>query len=139
MILAAAGLHRMSIQKQITEYLPIKQSVPSAGQGILCIEYLKKNSNIKRMLRKYTNRDVDRCAIEERNFIGVIGGDCMSPIGAHATIQKETISLTGFVASKDGNNFIKTTCEASIAKGIGVGKNLGNIFNKQGAKKLLHK
>ena len=69
----------------------------------------------------------------------MIGGDCMSPIGAHATIQKEKISLTGFVASKDGNNFIKTTCEASITKGIGVGKNLGNIFNKQGAKKLLYK
>ena len=91
------------------------------------------------MLKKYTNRDVDTCAIEERNFIGVIGRDCMSPIGAHATIQKEKISLTGFVASKDGNNFIKTTCEESIAKGFGVGKNLGNIFNKQGAKKLLHK
>ena len=139
MILAAAGLHRMSIQKQITEYLSIKQSVPSAGQGILCVEYLKNNLNIKRMLKKYKNHDVDRCAIEERDFIGMIGGDCMSPIGAHATIQKEKISLTGFVASKDGNDFIKTTCESSVTKGVGIGKNLGSIFNKQGAKKLLNK
>ncbi|MBC85430.1 MAG: hydroxymethylbilane synthase [Acidimicrobiaceae bacterium] len=138
-ILAAAGLHRMSIQKEITEYLPIKQSVPSAGQGILCIEYLKKNMNIKRMLKKYKNQDVDRCAAEERSFIGMLDGDCLSPIGAHAMIQKEQISLTGFVASKDGNNFIKTTCEASIREGIGVGKKLGNIFIKQGAKKLLRK
>ena len=138
-ILAAAGLHRMSIQKQITEYLSIKQSVPAAGQGILCIEYLKKNLYIKKMLKKYKNHDVDRCATEERNFIGMIDGNCMSPIGAHATIQEEKINLTGFVASKDGKDFIKTTCEASVKEGVGIGENLGNIFIKQGAKKLLNK
>lgn len=137
MILAAAGLHRMSIQKQITEYMPIKQSVPSAGQGILCIEYLKKNSGIKRILKKYKNNEVHQCAIEERNFVKEIGGDCMSPIGVHATIQNEKISLIGYVASKDGSNFIKTTYEASVQEEISAGHSLGKIFIKQGAKRLL--
>ena len=139
LILAAAGLHRMSIGKQITEYMPIKESVPSAGQGILCIEYLKTNSDIKQVLTKYKNSDVARCAAEERDFVMEIGGDCMSPIGAHATIQNEMISLIGFVSSRDGSNYIKTTYEAAVKEKINAGRQLGKIFIKQGAKKLLQK
>ena len=52
-ILAAAGLHRMKLRKSIAEYIPIDSFIPSAGQGILCIEYLKKKKKEEKLLNKY--------------------------------------------------------------------------------------
>ena len=88
-ILAAAGLHRMKLEKNIVEYIPTDNFIPSAGQGILCIEYLKKNKKVEKLLNKYNAVDVEKCATEERNFVREIGGDCMSPIGAYAVIKNE--------------------------------------------------
>ena len=136
-ILAAAGLHRMSMESKIVEYIPIKESVPAAGQGILCIEYLSRNRKIKNVLQKYKIKNVEQCAIEERRFVEELGGDCMSPIGAHAIIKDAKICLTGFVASRDGYNYIKTTYDTSTKEKISAGQRLAKIFIKQGAKKLL--
>ena len=44
-ILAAAGLHRLSMKDKISQYIETDEFVPSAGQGILCIEYLKTNNS----------------------------------------------------------------------------------------------
>ena len=43
----------------------------------------------------------------ERIFAAEMDGDCLSPIGAHATVQKDLISITGFVASLMVERFIR--------------------------------
>ena len=42
-ILAAAGLHRLSLREVITQYISEDNFIPAAGQGVLCVEYLKGN------------------------------------------------------------------------------------------------
>ena len=137
-ILAAAGLHRMSLKKYISEYIPIEDFVPSAGQGVLCIEYLKKNKHIEKILNKHKIDNVEKCVTEERNFVKEIGGDCMSPIGAHAVIKNESIKIEAYVSSLDGNKHIKSSYVVDINKASGsVGSYMAKLFIKQGAKALL--
>ena len=137
-ILAAAGLHRMKLEKYIAEYIPIDSFIPSAGQGILCIEYLKKNKKIEKLLNKYNSVDVEKCATEERNFVREIGGDCMSPIGAYAVIKNEKMKIDAYVSGLDGNKHIKSSYIVDIKKSVGhAGSYMAKIFIKQGAKKLL--
>ena len=52
-ILAAAGLHRMGLENKIRKYLPLDKFVPSAGQGILCIELLRNEKKIEKILEKF--------------------------------------------------------------------------------------
>ena len=35
---------------------------------------------------------------EERNFVREIGGDCMSPIGAHAVIKNKKMKIDAYVS-----------------------------------------
>ena len=137
-ILAAAGLHRMRLKKNIAEYIPTDSFVPSAGQGILCIEYLKKNKKVEKLLNKYNVVDVEKCANEERDFVREIGGDCMSPIGAHAVIKNKKMKIDAYISGLDGIKHIKSSYVVDIKKSAGhAGSYMAKIFIKQGAKKLL--
>ena len=137
-ILAAAGLHRMSLKQNISEYIPIERFIPSAGQGILCIEYLKENKYIENILKKYKINTVEKCSIEERNFVREIGGDCMSPIGAHAVIKNTRMKIDAYVSSLDGSKHIKSSYVIDLKKDSeSVGSYMAKLFIKQGAKKLL--
>lgn len=137
-ILAAAGLHRLSMKNYISQYIPTNKFIPSAGQGVLCIEYLKKNKVIEGILKKYKVMDVEECAKEERSFIRKIGGDCMSPIGVHAVIKKHVMRIEAYISDINGNNHIQSSYVVDSKKSIDhAGIHMAEIFIKQGAKKLL--
>ena len=139
LILAAAGLLRMGLKDKIKQYLPLDDFVPSAGQGILCIEYLESNNEIEKILSKHTIEKVQTCADIERNFIKALDGDCMSPIGVHARFKKDKIEVCAYVSDIDGRNNIKTKYEDTSEEDINAGKKLADIFIQQGARKLLSK
>ena len=61
----------------------------------------------------------------------------MSPIGAHATIQKDMISITGFVATVDGTKFIRNKIEGNKNNYKDLSTNLSNLFIKMGSKGML--
>jgi len=138
-ILAAAGLHRMGLKDRIKQYLPLDDFIPSAGQGILCIEYLESNYEIERILAKHTIEKVQICAEIERSFIKALDGDCMSPIGVHAKFKKGVIEVCAFVSDIDGKNNIRTKYKNTSDKHVNTGVKLADIFIKQGARKLLSK
>ena len=138
-ILAAAGLHRMGLENKIRKYLPLDKFVPSAGQGILCIELLRNEKKIEKILEKLCVKNVQDCADIERQFVRAIDGDCMSPIGVHARINKNKIIIDAYVSTLDGKRHIRVKHEDDVSNKQNVGKELADIFLKQGAKKLLGK
>jgi len=138
-ILAAAGLHRMGLKDKIKEYLPLENFIPSAGQGILCIEYLESNYEIEKILSKHAIKKVQACADIERNFIKALNGDCMSPIGVHARYKNDKIEVCAYVSDIDGKNNIRTKYEDASKEDVNAGEKLAQIFIQQGARKLLSK
>ena len=138
-ILAAAGLHRMGLKDKIKQYLPLENFIPSAGQGILCIEYLESNHVIEKILSKHAIKKVQACADIERNFIKSLNGDCMSPIGVHARYKNDKIEVCAYVSDIDGKNNIRTKYEDASEEDVNAGEKLAQIFIQQGARKLLSK
>ena len=138
-ILAAAGLHRMGLQNKIKQYLPLETFIPSAGQGILCIELLRNEKKIEKLLEKLCVKDVQDCADIERQFIEIIDGDCMSPIGVHARIEKDKFIINAYISTVDGRKHIMGKHEDDIKNKRNIGRELAEIFIKQGAEKLLGK
>lgn len=138
-ILAAAGLRRMGLENKIRKYLSLDKFVPSAGQGILCIELLRNEKKIEKILEKLCVKNVQDCADIERQFVRAIDGDCMSPIGVHARINKNKIIIDAYVSTLDGKRHIRVKHEDDVSNKQNVGEELADIFLKQGAKKLLGK
>ena len=137
LILAAAGLHRLNLRKKITQYISERKFIPSAGQGVLCVEYLKKNSKIKNLLASLTNHELNICVTQEREFVKTISGDCNSPIGIISEIDKDKLILNGYVSDSNGYSFIKSKYECKLRNSDKAGRIFGKIFIEQGAKRLL--
>ena len=136
-ILAKAGLHRMEMDSLITQNLSVESFVPAPGQGVLCIECLSQHSEIMRKIKKVVHLNTEICVSAERIFAAQMDGDCMSPIGAHATIQRDLISITGFVATADGTRFIRNKIEGNKNNYKDLSTKLSNLFIKMGSKGML--
>ena len=135
-ILALAGIKRLNIQ---TNYSILENTsfLPSAGQGIIAITYLKKNTKIKNLLKKHENFQTLQQAIAERSVLKVLNGDCDSAIAANSKVIKENIYITSNVYSLNGKKIIQSSLKGSISDAKILGKKLGEKLIKQGALEIL--
>lgn len=99
-IIAAAGLLRMGWQERISEYLPVEAFVPSPGQGALGIECRADDTATLALLAQVADRSVTIAVEAERAFLRTVGGGCQSPIGAHAIIEDDTLTLHAMLADE---------------------------------------
>lgn len=136
-VLAAAGLIRLDKKSYITEYFDIDFLVPSVGQGALFIEARANDENTASYL-EVLNQERAHFAIQiERAFTRALQGDCYSPIGVHAAIKNDQITLTGLVASADGKHMIRLKKTETLATGINLGEDLARDLLRLGADKIL--
>jgi hydroxymethylbilane synthase len=136
-ILAKSGLKRMGLDAIITESLNVDDFVPSPGQGILCLESLSKNDYVMKRIKKVVHADTEICGSTERIFASNMNGDCSSPIGAYAEIEKGLLTLTGYVASIDGSKFIKNKVSGKKDNYKKLADDLSQVFLKMGSERLL--
>jgi hydroxymethylbilane synthase len=136
-ILAKSGLKRMGLDAIITESLDVDDFVPSPGQGILCIESLSKNDYVMKKIKKVVHTNTEICGSAERIFASNMNGDCSSPIGAYAEIEKDLLTLIGYVASIDGTKFIKNKVSGKKDDYKELSEDLSQVFLKMGSKRLL--
>lgn len=81
-ILAAAGLKRLGLERRITQYLEPEEMIPAPAQGVLALETRQEDEGLLRMLDGFCDEET-ACAVEaERGFLKEIGGDCHVPAGA---------------------------------------------------------
>ncbi len=103
-ILAAAGLARMGWQNRITEYLPFDRFVPSPGQGALAIETRADPDPAFAIASALDQTEASLSVRLEREFLRSMGGGCTTPIGAHAAITGERVTLWAMLAADDGSS-----------------------------------
>ena len=101
-ILAAAGLIRLGLQDQITEYLSPQRFVPPPGQGILAVEARADDYRMLELLSAIDDPNARYEATAERAFLEKIGGGCSLPVGAYARCMEDSLLLTIFMSTEDG-------------------------------------
>jgi len=116
-ILAAAGLRRLGWESKIAEYLPVEIMCPAVGQGALALE-----TKVGVEFCNVLDHAPTRLAITaERALLNALGGGCQVPIGGHATVDGDQLTLVGVVAAPDGSRVISK----SIVGGVGDASLLG--------------
>lgn len=81
-ILAAAGLHRLGMEKRITCYLEAEEMISAPAQGVLALEIREGETALKALLDAFSDEETDRAVEAERGFLQEMGGDCHVPVGA---------------------------------------------------------
>ncbi|MBW4643868.1 MAG: hydroxymethylbilane synthase [Goleter apudmare HA4340-LM2] len=137
LILAVAGLERLGMSDRVHQILPKEISLHAVGQGALGIECRADDTELISLLKVIEHPQTrDRC-LAERAFLRDLEGGCQVPIGVNTEIEGENLTLTGIVASVDGQHLVKDTVTGLAKNAEQLGTELANILRQQGAQEIL--
>ncbi|WGV25256.1 hydroxymethylbilane synthase [Halotia branconii] len=137
LILATAGLQRLGMGDRIHQILPKEVSLHAVGQGALGIECRADDSELISLLKAIEHPETrDRC-LAERAFLRILEGGCQVPIGVNTEINGDNLTLTGIVASVDGQKLVKDTITGKASNPEAVGAELAQMLRQQGAQEIL--
>ena len=136
-ILAAAGLIRLGLGARITALISPDDSIPAVGQGALGIEILALRQDLMAVLAPLNHVPTENCVLAERAFSRALAGSCTVPLGAYARQQLDTIQMTGFVASIDGQQMVNATVTGDAQMAEDLGQTLAAKLVALGADKIL--
>lgn len=123
LILAAAGLIRLGLEKRINRYFSIEELIPAACQGTLCIQ--GRAGEDYSVLAPFFDEDATVEAQAERAFIQTVNGGCTSPIAAYAKRDGNTLTLRALYRSETSGNYRKGILSGSIKRPETLGVALG--------------
>ncbi|BAY91504.1 MULTISPECIES: hydroxymethylbilane synthase [unclassified Tolypothrix] len=137
LILAVAGLERLGMSDRVHQILPKEISLHAVGQGALGIECRADDTELISLLKAIEHPQTrDRC-LAERAFLRDLEGGCQVPIGVNTEINGDQLTLTGIVASVDGQKLVKDTVSGEAKNAEQLGTELANLLRQQGAQEIL--
>jgi len=136
LILAAAGLERLGLERRIRHLLPHRISLPAIGQGVIAIECLADHPAIP-YLAALNDPISAACVQAERALSLALGGDCTMPLAAYAYHERGTLHLKSLLGDADGKKILVDERRGSIAQGTALGAAAADALLAQGAAALI--
>lgn len=134
-ILAVAGLKRLDLEHVITDYLPVENFTPAAGQGALAIECRSDDEEVIELVRKVNDPNSEKSILIERAFMYELDKEDKAPIGAYAHVEGDDITLYTSVASIDGETVLTYQAKGNSIEEV-VEEAVRHL-KEQGAEKLI--
>jgi hydroxymethylbilane synthase len=137
LILAVAGLQRLGMGDRVHQVLPAEISLHAVGQGALGIECRSDDTEVLELLKALQHQPTaDRC-YAERAFLRELEGGCQVPIGVNTVLSGDSLTLTGIVASLDGQRLAKDSVSGLASDAEKLGIDLAQRLRQQGAQEIL--
>ncbi len=123
-ILAAAGVKSLKLDKKISLIFNCEQILPAVGQGIIAVQ-CRKEDKIKNLINKINDSATSLCAIAERKMLQTIGGDCDTAIGGLAEIENHNLKLKAQLFSDSGQESFEYELTGREVDASFIGKSVG--------------
>jgi hydroxymethylbilane synthase len=136
-ILAVAGLQRLGMSDRIHQVLPPEVSLHAVGQGALGIECRADDPEVLELLKAIEHTPTAQRCYAERSFLRELEGGCQVPIGVNTSLDGNQLTLTGIVASVDGQKLVKETVSGNASDAENLGIELAQQMRQQGAQEIL--
>ncbi len=129
-VLAHAGLIRLGLGERVTSVIDPDIMLPAVGQGALGIEARSADTHIIDILRALHHPRTAVRVAAERGVLTALGGDCKTPMAAHANEFPEgKFQLRAFIAEPDGSHHrsavVRVDWPASEAEADALGREMG--------------
>ena len=137
-VLAAAGVKRLSLEDRITQYLDTDIMLPAAGQGALCVETRIDDTDTNALVQPLDHQVTRDVITGERAFLNHLGGSCQIPIAAFGEIKQNQYRLRGLVADLEGTQIISGAQEGAPDQSANLGIELAESLIAKGAAEILN-
>ncbi len=136
-VLAAAGLERLGLEENISQALTPEQMLPAAAQGVIGIECLSSNVELRALLAGLNDQTASRTTLAERTIARILQANCQSPVAAYATTVGSVMTITALVAMPDGSRVIRDTVGGQSEDAEQLATQLATRLIASGAKDIL--
>lgn len=136
-VVAKAGVERLSLAQRITEVLSLEVMLPAVGQGALAIECRASDAALVRQLAALNDGETRACVAAERALLAELQGGCQLPLGAYARIENGLLFLKACVLAADGSDRVSESIEGKPEDAEKMGRKLGQSLLEAGADRIL--
>jgi len=151
-VLAAAGVKRLGLERLVTEVLASEIILSASGQGALGIEIRvpsaeadepraasrePRGPTVAEIVRTLDDRETHLAVRAERAMLRRLGGGCQVPIAALAGVEGDTIHLRGLIASTNGATLVRGERHGVRAQPEAVGRALAEDLLDRGGQAIL--
>lgn len=137
-VLAGAGLTRLGLEDNITEWLSLESMLPAPGQGALAVQCRADDQTTLDLLLPLEDGATRQAVTAERQFLLALGGGCTAPVATFAAPVGDpagSIHLKGRILSPDGREVVEVAGQGLDAAVLG--KDLAQQALHRGAQVLL--
>jgi hydroxymethylbilane synthase len=134
-LLAAAGVVRLGLEREVAEWLPVERMLPAPGQGALAVQCRAGDEPVLRLLSPIDDAATRAAVTAERAFLAALGSGCAAPVGAHARdASGGAVRLDALVATPDGHEVVRVDGRGAPEE---IGARLAREALAAGAKHIL--
>jgi hydroxymethylbilane synthase len=130
-VLAAAGLERVSMQDRISQVFTENEMLPAVAQGVLAIEVREEDADTIALVKTITDDATMQAVDAERAFLSGLGGGCRMPIGAFARVEGGKLHIDGLIYTEDGTQLAKGSKDGPAENAVEIGQGLAAELLKQ--------
>jgi len=138
--LAMAGITRLGITDGTIHPMDTGDFLPACGQGVICIESRKADTNTQKILDALHCNETFLCATAEREVLNILDGSCQTPIAAYATMTNGVVILKAHVVSLDGKDIYAEELDStyqSFFDPVELGRAVGERLKEKVPKDIL--
>jgi hydroxymethylbilane synthase len=136
-VLAAAGLLRLGMQSEITEYLDPNAFTPEAGQGTIALQVRRDDAQTMEMITAIDHEPTRNSLTAERSFVDVIGGGCKVPVAAFARSEGGKFRVSAMAALPDGSKVYRIEVEDEDDDPAAAGAHAAEVLLARGARGIV--
>jgi len=134
-IFAAAGLKRIGLDNNISEYLD--WMVPAPAQGAMAVMIREEDKNMMEVTSQLNHEASALCTGIERELLNEMEAGCSAPVGAFAEIIDGNVHLSAIALKTDGSLQYDIEMSAPISDAKGMGREAGRKLLEMGASEIV--
>ncbi len=136
-VLARAGLARLSRLNEITETLSFDRMLPAVGQGALAVMAREGDREAAKLLADLNHELSHREVIAERTLLRYLEAGCRAPLAGLARYKDGALTLRARVFSPDGRRLLEEEGRGPAADPEALGKRVAEKLLERGAADLI--
>lgn len=136
-LLAKAGLDRLGRAGVISRVLEASEMLPAAGQGAVAVLVRETDARARATIAAISHAPTLAAVTAERALLAALGGDCGTPIAAHAVLVDGRLVLDGALFSPDGSESVRGRIDGAAQEAGALGSALAGRLKSLAGPRLL--
>lgn len=135
-VLARAGLARLGLE--VAEASPIspEEMLPAIGQGALALE-ARPDAPCAARLAALDDPATATAVSAERAFLAALGGDCTTPVAAHARIEGASLHVAAAIGDPAGEELLVGERLGAVGDAVAIGRAIAEDLLARGGRRIL--